>query len=336
MNNDVQTQTGSIPFNSADRNLGVLVGYDGSEHAQLALFYAARAAQRRNTVLTVVAAFAIPAMVHTAMIGVPDIPEEQLKRQVAESSLEEARELLTGYPGEVIYRAEQGDASGVLVDLSASAELVVVGARGRGGFLGRILGSVATALPSHAKCPTVVVPREYQSEISGEGAERFDPVASDAPVVVGVEGSSFSRVAALHAARAAADRGVALRMVMALPPMDGALMWYPDLAPREDRVAERRKASLAKALEAEVTWLTGHYPGLEVIPSVEEGDPVTVLHQATKTAQLTVVGTHGRNSLVSALIGSVARGALIRAEGPVMIVPRLEDARLQNQPHFTG
>src|SRR5699024_776225 len=46
-----------------------------------------------------------------------------------------------------------GDASGVMVEHSKNADLAVVGARGRGGFAGRLLGSVALAMPAHSHCP---------------------------------------------------------------------------------------------------------------------------------------------------------------------------------------
>ncbi|MGW5361541.1 universal stress protein [Actinopolymorpha pittospori] len=54
-------------------------------------------------------------------------------------------------------RVLSGHAAGELIDLSTHATLLVVGARGRGGFTGMLLGSVSQTLLYQAQCPVVIV-----------------------------------------------------------------------------------------------------------------------------------------------------------------------------------
>lgn len=289
------------------REMGVLVGYDGSELAARALEYGAAEATRRTVTLTVVSAFTVPAMVYPNIASMPEENEEEAAHRAVEELLAEAAAQLRGHAGRVSYRAMKGDAAGVLVDLSSHARMVIVGARGRGGFIGRLLGSVSTALPSHAHCPTVVVP--------GHLAETVD-----ASVVVAVDGSESGHLAMFNAAEVANSRDVPLEIVSVLPSGKEWLYWYPELELSAE-VTDRRKKQLEAALDAQVSAVVEQFPTLKVSTAVPVGHPTEVLVEMTKTAQLTVLGTRGRGSVRSALLGSISRGVLHHAAGPVMVVP---------------
>ena len=319
MSKEIRRDEANLPFDSPERRLGVLVGFDGSAASTAALHYGARIARRRGTALTVVNAYSIPPSIYATLSAAPEKHEAEERIEASERFLGEARNHLRDYSGEVSYRSEGGDAAGILVDLSRDAQLAIVGARGRGGFLGRILGSVASGLPGHAHCPTIVVPRYFDPEQTSEGGH-------EAPVVVGVDNSPQSRAALLQAAQAAEERETSLQLTMALP-LPGTLLWYPEL--KDTDLLERRAAQLKDFLDEEVQWVAQHYPSLSVTTVLEPGDPIAVMSKQTSGAALTVLGTHGRGNFSGAVLGSVSRGVLLKAEGPVMVVPAVGDPRVE-------
>lgn len=61
----------------------------------------------------------------------------------------------------------EGPAAQTLIESARGAELLVVGSRGRGGFLGLVLGSVSQQCAQHPPCPVVVLPPPEQAEPGG-------------------------------------------------------------------------------------------------------------------------------------------------------------------------
>ncbi|WP_432989329.1 universal stress protein [Dactylosporangium sp. CA-233914] len=136
----------------------VVVGVDGSHDAEHALQFAFEQAAFRDAGLTAVHAYWLPAPVEaggiTAVVYDQDEVRDEERRMLSES-LAGWREK---YPDvDIRPNVVPGTAGGALTDASTGAELLVVGARGHGGFPGLHLGSVSQAVIHHASCPVAVV-----------------------------------------------------------------------------------------------------------------------------------------------------------------------------------
>lgn len=144
----------------------IVVGVDGSAGSQAALRWALDDLGRRGGGrLHVVHAWEYPiAALAPSPVGTVVPPTDEMQ-----SAAEEALDVILREAGldsalpegvELVRVVREGAPAGVLLDVSrdVDADLVVVGARGRGGFVGLLLGSVATQVVNHARVPTVVVP----------------------------------------------------------------------------------------------------------------------------------------------------------------------------------
>ena len=326
-------ETGHTLGGDAELPTGIVVGVDGSEHGRCALIWAAREAQRRRRPLHVVTAYSVPIFAASGLDGGYSPIDDTVIQEGAAAVLKEAVESVEGYEDlELSSSVESGDAAGVLLQFSEAAELLVFGSRGRGGFVGRLLGSVSSALPAHAKCPTVTVPLRFAERL-GEHLERErtpkEPVEVEPVVAVGVDGSEQARVAVLVAAEEAMLLGVPLRVVCAVPQFSGSLAWVPAPVDREQLFRDIRAQ-----LKAGTAWLQSHFPDLEVQTSLIDGAPVDVLVGVSRAVDLLVLGTRGHGGFAGMLLGSTTDGVLHHAKGPVMVVPDHEDPRLADRPGF--
>src|SRR5215217_2307932 len=104
---------------------GIVVGVDGSDHGQCALVWAAREAQRRRRPLHVVTAYSVPIFAASGLDGGYATVDDSVIREGAEAVLKQALNKVAAYDVDVDGSVENGDASGVLLELSESAELLV-------------------------------------------------------------------------------------------------------------------------------------------------------------------------------------------------------------------
>ncbi|QPK81019.1 universal stress protein [Schaalia sp. ZJ405] len=286
----------------------ILVGVDGSTESMAAVTWAAERAKRMNARLHVLCTYALASYSAAALDGgYAVLDDEALKRgaqQVIDDAISKAKECGVS---DVSGSTEPGDPAGVLVEMSAEVDLIVVGSRGGGGFADRLLGTVSSALPSHAKCPVVVVPKHIEGK-------KFTPIER---VVVGVDGSDQ----ASSALRASIDEAILwnakLTAVSAVPiAVGGSMMtWAPSESDHSTVLRDVRKG-MGIAIDSA---LDGRR--FDVARHALDGSPASLLIEFSTAVDLVVVGTRGRGGLAGVFLGSTSQSVLSHSTCPVMVVP---------------
>lgn len=137
---------------------GIVVGVDGSEHSVDALRWAASEARLRGVTLRVVASFSSSIISTGYEVASPDPSDlAAASNTMLGAAIDTVRESGELEGVDIVTEALEGHAGEQLIKLSEDADLLVVGARGHGGFLGLLMGSVTTYVVNHALCPVVVV-----------------------------------------------------------------------------------------------------------------------------------------------------------------------------------
>ncbi len=285
----------------------VIVATDGSEDANTAVEWTRRlplAPDTRLLALAVVPPPVLPAM--------PEWRTEALTAAVR--AAHEATDHVAQQLGPAVEtRVAQGDARAVLIDVAGAwgADLLVLGASGRGAVKEFLFGSVSLAVARHAPCPVLVC----------KGSPR-----AVRTVTIAHDGSPGARDA--------------LRFVMRLPlpaTTHARLIGVADSRPNPTTTPGRigptvraaanevewaRRRALERALAPEVALLRARVSLVDV--SVNVGSPAAEIARYADVTEtdLLVVGARGLGTLERLVLGSVSESVLRHAACPVLVVRR--------------
>lgn len=281
----------------------LVAGIDASRESLVAGEWAAEEAARRGLELRLVHAVPAPAD------DIVDPPVALSWQRSGEEVLGRAEAGLAAVSPGVSMSGVQvaGSAPAALLSAARTAELLVVGARGDGGFDGLAVGSTALAVASGAPCPVAVVPRPPAAALH------------EAEVAVGVGDVRTAGGSPLDFAFGAARLGEArLRAVHAWS-LGGAPLWTALAVPEEDRATWEDEE--VQRLSDVLREPRMRYPDVSVLPDVVLLHPAYALVHASRRAGLLVVGRRASPRAAEQRLGPVAHAVLHHAHCPVVVVP---------------
>ncbi|SPM28376.1 universal stress protein [Mycobacterium terramassiliense] len=283
---------------------GIVIGVDGSPASNAAVCWAARDAAMRNVPLTLVHMYStyVPTFPQIPLPAGVTVWQEQDGRQALEEAVKIAEDAVQGHQRLAISsELKCSPPVATLVELSEEAEMVVVGSNGRGAVGRLLLGSVSSGVVQHAKCPVAVIRDE----------DPLMPHPQQAPVLVGIDGSPASELATAIAFDEASRRGVDLQalhawsdvQVLELPGFDWAVV----------------KAEAERSLAERLAGWQERYPDVTVHRLLVCDRPARQLIEKSESAQLVVLGSHGRGGIARTLLGSVSNAVVHSVRMPVIV-----------------
>ncbi len=140
---------------------------------------------------------------------------------------------------------------------------------------------------------------------------------SHSVIAVGIDESEISRCALAWAAKEALRRGSSLHVITTWSwPTD---MGPAGLAPIDGEALEASAQQIQQDCVDVV--LTGDLAGIALERSVVCRQPADALVEASKDADLVVVGSHGRSAIGSLFFGSVSQLLIKHSHCPVVVLP---------------
>ncbi len=283
----------------------VVVGVDGSQPSLRAVRWAAHEAAGHGVALRILHAIGVPEFFPGGAIS-PSTELFHLLEQDSEAVMRDAAIAAEEVaPGVDVTSESTTDPPVIaLIEASKAARSIVLGESGRGAFAGLLLGSTTVTLAAHAHCPVIAVRGDVDRP-------------TDAPVVVGVDGSEVSEHAVECAFEQAAFRGTRLVAMHAYTDADAkALFSETRMAHDWESLDDAEERLLAERLAG---W-TERYPDVTVERDLVRSKPRERLLEWSESACLVVVGSRGRGGFSGLLLGSTSQALLHHAHCPVLVV----------------
>ena len=282
----------------------LLLATDGSQFSEGAIREAIRLAKRCSSKLS-------------AMSVIETNPEyETIAPQLLERSEKAAREHLESVKAQakkegvdITTSILEGEDSYNYISEEAAktkASMIIMGRRGRTGLKRLAMGSTTARVIGHAPCSVLVVPKAAKVEFKN--------------IVVATDGSKYSAAAASEAIGIAKQNNSKLTVIAVVPAelatptdVDFSMTQRELIADKEMHVAEKNAKVVKDAAAKE---------GVTVQAFVMSGKPADAIIETAreKTADLVVLGSHGRTGLERLLMGSVAERVIVLSSCAVLVV----------------
>ncbi len=293
------------PIVNTDR---LLLATESSEFSEGAIREAIRLAKRCGSKLT-----ALSVIETNPEFGAqaPAVLEKMEKEVHAHLDSVKARAKQEGVACETVtYEGE--DSYKYIVDeaVKQKSTMIIMGRRGKKGFRRLVMGSTTAWTIGHAPCSVMVVPRAAKVDITS--------------IVVATDGSKYSADAASEAI-GIAKRNNAKLTVLAVVPADIAMITDIDFtAIDREKFADQEMLTAEK--NARLVKDAAQKAGVDVQAFVMTGKPADAILEIAKdkSADLVVVGSHGRTGLERLLLGSIAERVIVMSSCAALVVKREE------------